>query len=77
MYIGKGVRYTCEFKPDAAAQAKERGYSVNDVSVSGWGFVLHRCRCRLRRVSRPNLVEASTACFEGNNSLGDSALNWL
>ena len=30
--MGKGIRYTDEFKRDAVAQVKERGYSVKDVS---------------------------------------------
>ena len=30
--MGKGIRYTDEFKRDAVAQVKERGYSVQDVS---------------------------------------------
>jgi len=30
--MGKGIRYTNEFKRDAVAQVKERGYSVKDVS---------------------------------------------
>ena len=30
--MGKGIRYTEEFKRDAVAQVKERGYSVKDVS---------------------------------------------
>ena len=30
--MGKGMRYTDEFKRDAVAQVKERGYSVKDVS---------------------------------------------
>lgn len=32
MQLGKGIRYTDEFKRDAVAQVKERGYSVKDVS---------------------------------------------
>lgn len=30
--MGTGIRYTDEFKRDAVAQVKERGYSVKDVS---------------------------------------------
>jgi len=30
--MGKGIQYTDEFKRDAVAQVKERGYSVKDVS---------------------------------------------
>jgi transposase len=30
--MGKGIRYTDEFKRDAVAQVKERGYSIKDVS---------------------------------------------
>jgi transposase len=30
--MGKRIRYTDEFKRDAVAQVKERGYSVKDVS---------------------------------------------
>ena len=30
--MGRGIRYTDEFKRDAVAQVKERGYSVKDVS---------------------------------------------
>lgn len=30
--MGKGIRYTEEFKRDAVAQVKERGYSVKEVS---------------------------------------------
>ncbi len=30
MKIGKGIRYTDEFKRDAVAQVKERGYSVKE-----------------------------------------------
>ena len=30
--MGKGIRYTHEFKRDAVAQVKERGYSIKDVS---------------------------------------------
>jgi len=30
--MGKGIRYTDEFKRDAVGQVKERGYSVKDVS---------------------------------------------
>ena len=30
--MGKGIRYTGEFKRDVVAQVKERGYSVKDVS---------------------------------------------
>ncbi len=31
--MGRGIRYTAEFKRDAVAQVKERGYSVKDVSA--------------------------------------------
>ena len=30
--MGRGIRYTAEFKRDAVAQVKERGYSVKEVS---------------------------------------------
>lgn len=30
--MGTGIRYTDEFKRDAVAQVKNRGYLVNDVS---------------------------------------------
>ena len=30
--MGKGIRYTDEFKRDAVEQVKEQGYSVKDVS---------------------------------------------
>ncbi len=30
--MGKGIRYSDEFKRDAVAQVKERGYSIKDVS---------------------------------------------
>ena len=40
--MGKGIWYTDEFKRDAAAQVKERGYSVKDVSER-LGFAPSHC----------------------------------
>ncbi len=57
--MGKGIRYTDEFKRDAVAQVKERGYSIKDVSerlgictksMRGWIKKFHQ--------PEPNIADA-------------------
>ncbi len=48
--MSKSIRYTDEFKRDAVAQVKERGYSVKDVSERLGSFIImsQNRRARMR-----------------------------
>lgn len=63
--MGRGIRYTDEFKRDAVAQVKERGYSVKDVS-DRLGVCTKSMRDWIKKFDQPeaNIADANNQAAE-------------